>query len=223
MRNVTCDVTKVSHFLLAGMRSDLTPAAGYDETELMRYCFRVAGAVGVLMCPILGLADRRFLPHAAALGIGMQLTNIARDVAEDWRRGRCYLPVEWTDGMRPGSFPPDAESVRRGVQRILAVADGFYDAGDSGIVALDRDARLAVRAASSIYRAIGTKIRQWGFQVLEKRARVSTLGKVGLFARAAVADIMPEKTPGKHASLTASATRALDIARRQLFDHGVFS
>lgn len=209
--------------LLAGMQSDLTPATGFCEADLMRYCFRVAGAVGVLMCPLLGLRERRFLPHAAALGMGMQLTNIARDVAEDWRRGRCYLPVEWTGGLRPGGFPPDAESVRRGVQRVLAVADGFYDAGDSGIAALDRDARLAVRAASSIYRAIGTKIRQWGFQVLEKRARVSTLGKAGLFARAAVADIMPEEMPGKHAGLTASATHALDTARRQLFDHGVFS
>jgi phytoene synthase len=58
--------------LLEGMRSDLTPAAGFHEADLWRYCFRVAGAVGVLMCPILGLQDRRHLPHAAALGMGMR-------------------------------------------------------------------------------------------------------------------------------------------------------
>ena len=157
----------------------------------MRYCFRVAGAVGVLMCPLLGLRDRRFLPHAAALGMGMQLTNIARDVAEDWRRGRCYLPVEWTDGLRPNGAPPDDACVRGGVRRVLDEADGFYAAGDSGIAALDKDAQLAVRAASSIYRSIGTQIRRRGYRVLEERARVSALVKLGLFTRAALTGMLP--------------------------------
>jgi phytoene synthase len=161
--------------LLDGMRSDLTAAAGLLEADLLRYCFRVAGAVGVLLCPILGLADRRLLPHAAALGMGMQLTNIARDVAEDWHRSRCYLPLEWTDGLRPGGGPPDPRQVRRGVQTILEVADGYYSAGEAGISGLDTDSRLAVRAAARIYCAIGTKIRRRGFEVLDERARVSTL------------------------------------------------
>jgi 15-cis-phytoene synthase len=170
--------------LLDGMRSDLTPAAGWCEDDLMRYCFRVAGAVGVLLCPILGLEDRRHLPHAAALGMGMQLTNIARDVAEDWRRSRCYLPIEWTDGLRPGDGPPDPRQVRQGVRTILELADGYYAAGEAGIGGLDPDSRLAVRAAARIYHAIGTRIRKRDFQVLDKRARVSTLGKLMLFARA---------------------------------------
>jgi phytoene synthase len=209
--------------LLAGMQSDLTPAADFHEAELMRYCFRVAGAVGVLMCPILGLRDRRFLPHAAALGMGMQLTNIARDVAEDWRRSRCYLPVEWTDGLRPTSAAPDAERVRRGVRRVLDVADGFYAAGDSGITALDGDSRLAVRAASSIYRAIGTTIRRRGFRVLEERARVSALGKVGLFARAALAGMMPSVASGNLTNLDDTAVQSLAIARELLLEHGVLA
>jgi len=170
--------------LLEGMRSDLTPAAGFHEADLMRYCFRVAGAVGVLMCPILGLADRRHLPQAAALGMGMQLTNIARDVAEDWRRNRCYLPLEWTAGLWPAAGLPDRERVRRGVRTILEVADGYYTAGEAGIGGLDSDSRLAVRAAARIYHAIGTRIRKRDFQVLDERARVSTLGKLGLFATA---------------------------------------
>jgi phytoene synthase len=207
--------------LLAGMASDLTPAAGYDETELMRYCFRVAGAVGVLMCPILGLADRRFLPHAAALGMGMQLTNIARDVAEDWRRGRCYLPVAWTGGLRPGGGPPDPDRVERGVRKLLAVADGFYAAGESGIDALDPGSRLAVRAASRIYAAIGTTIRQRRFRVLESRATVSALGKLRLFAAAVVAGMMPG---GGGRSLTQpddAAGRSLATAEQLLLEHGV--
>ena len=207
--------------LLAGMQSDLVPAADFHVDDLMRYCFRVAGAVGVLMCPLLGLRDRRFLPHAAALGMGMQLTNIARDVAEDWRRDRCYLPVEWTGGLRPSGAAPDVESVRSGVRRILDVADGFYAAGDSGIAALDADARLAVRAASSIYRAIGTRIRRRGYRVLEERARVSTLGKLGLFARATLAGIIAPAATGNATNLDDAALQSLATARDLLLKHGV--
>ena len=201
-----------------GMRSDLTPAAGFHEADLMRYCFHVAGAVGVLMCPILGLEDRRHLPHAAALGMGMQLTNIARDVAEDWRRGRCYLPVEWTDGLRPGDGPPDRERVRRGARTILEVADGYYTAGEAGIAALTADSRLAVRAAARIYHAIGTRIRQRDFQVLDERARVSTLGKLGLFAGAM---LMPAGRWRRQ--YDDAARRALATAAEFLEEHGVSS
>ncbi len=209
--------------LLAGMQSDLTPAADFHEDDLMRYCFRVAGAVGVLMCPLLGLRDRRFLPHAAALGMGMQLTNIARDVAEDWRRSRCYLPLEWTGGLRPSGVAPAAESVRSGVRKVLDVADGFYAAGDSGIIALDADARLGVRAASSIYRAIGTRIRRRDYRVLEERARVSALGKLGLFARAVLADKMTRGASGNSTNLDDTAMHALAVARGLLLEHGVLA
>jgi phytoene synthase len=204
--------------LLEGMRSDLTPAAGFHENDLLRYCFRVAGAVGVLLCPILGLADRRHLPHAAALGMGMQLTNIARDVAEDWHRSRCYLPLEWTDGLRlrPGGGPPDPRRVRRGVQTILEVADGYYAAGEAGISGLDTDSRLAVRAAARIYRAIGTKIRGRGFEVLDERARVSTLEKLGIFAGA----MLTPAGGSRPMQLDDSARRALAAAERLLAECG---
>jgi len=209
--------------LLAGMRSDLNPATDLHVADLMRYCFRVAGAVVVLMCPLLGLRDHRFLPHAAALGMGMQLTNIARDVAEDWRRGRCYLPVEWTNGLRPNDAAPDDECVRGGVRRVLDEADGFYAAGDSGIAALDKDAHLAVRAASSIYRSIGTQIRRRGYRVLEERARVSALAKLGLFTRAALAGMLP--TVGQRKALTrnVAATQPLATVRDLLLEHGVIA
>jgi len=202
--------------LLDGMQSDLTAATGFLEADLLRYCFRVAGAVGVLLCPILGLADRRHLPHAAALGMGMQLTNIARDVAEDWRRSRCYLPLEWTDGLRPGGGPPDPRQVRRGVQTTLEVADGYYAAGESGISGLDPDSRLAVRAAARIYGAIGTKIRRRGFEVLDERARVSTLEKLRIFAGA----MLTPAGGSRPMQLDDSARRALAAAERLLAECG---
>jgi len=203
--------------LLDGMRSDLVPAAGFHEPDLLRYCFRVAGTVGVLMGPILGLDDRRYLPHAAALGMGMQLTNIARDIAEDWRRSRCYLPVEWTAGLRPDHAPPDPERVRQGVRTILAAADGFYTAGEAGIGGLAPDCRLAVRAAARIYQAIGTTIRRNDFQVLDERARVSTLGKLRLFALA----LLVPPGGGGRILLDDQATRALAVAERLVAECGV--
>jgi len=202
--------------LLDGMRSDLAPAAGFREADLLQYSFRVAGTVGVLMCPILGLGDRRLLPHAAALGMGMQLTNIARDVAEDWRRSRCYLPVEWTDGLRPGGGLPDPDRVRRGVRTILGVADGYYAAGEAGIGGLASDSRLAVRAAARIYRAIGTRIRKRDCRVLDGRARVSTLGKLGHFILAVLAP-----AGGRQARLDGPARSALTAAERLVSECGI--
>jgi phytoene synthase len=150
--------------------------------------------------------------------MGMQLTNIARDVAEDWRRSRCYLPIEWTDGLRPDSGPPDPTRVRRGVRTILEVADGYYTAGEAGIAALDADSRLAVRAAARIYHAIGTRIRRRGYEVLDERARVSTIAKFGLFAGAI---LMP--AGGRPRQLDDSARRALTTAKQSLEQHGVLS
>lgn len=199
------------------MESDLRPAASLDEDQLMRYCFRVAGAVGVLMCPILGLKDRRYLPHAAALGMGMQLTNIARDVAEDWRRSRCYLPLEWTDGLRPSNEAPDRDRVRSGVQQALAVADNYYAAGELGIDALDRGSRLAIRAASRIYHAIGSRIRQRDYCVLEQRARVPFSRKIQIFlplVLTAGRSFRPE-------ALNTPSGRALAVSERFLLEHGV--
>jgi phytoene synthase len=205
--------------LLEGMEFDLSPVHTLSEADLLRYCFRVAGAVGVLMCPILGLHDRRFLPHAAALGIGMQLTNIARDVAEDWQRSRCYLPEEWTGGLRPGSGPPDPERVRSGVVAVLSAADGFYAAGEAGITALADDSQLAVLAASRIYHQIGVRIRRDGFRVLQKRTRVSFFKKVELFAHCLLTRALKTTQP----TLSESAARCLNTAQHLLHQHGVLS
>jgi phytoene synthase len=107
-----------------------------------------------------------------------------RDVAEDWWRSRCYLPIEWTDGLRPDGGPPDPARVRRGVRTILEVANTYSTAGQAGIAVLDAESRLAVRVAARIYHAIGIRIRRRGYEVLDERVRVSTIAKFGLFAGA---------------------------------------
>jgi phytoene synthase len=102
------------------------------------------------------------------------------------------------------------------VQTILAVADSYYTAGEAGIAALDADSRLAVRAAARIYHAIGARIRRRGFEVLDRRVRVSTLGKLGLFAGAILSP-----AGGRRRQLDDSARRALATAERLLEEHGV--
>ena len=101
--------------------------------------------------------------------------------------------------------------------RDLAVADGYYTAGEAGIAALDADSRLAVRAAARIYHAIGTRIRRRGCEVLDERARVSTLGKLGIFARA----MLIPAGGSRPMQLDDSAQRALAAAERLLAESGI--
>lgn len=204
--------------LIEGFRWDSEGRRYETLAQLEDYCARVAGTVGAMMAILMGTRSQSALARACELGVAMQLTNIARDVAEDWRRSRCYLPIEWTDGLRPDSGPPDPARVRRGVRTILEVADGYYTAGEAGIAALDADSRLAVRAAARIYHAIGTRIRRRGYEVLDERARVSAIEKFGLFAGAM---LMP--AGGRPRQLDDSARRALTTAERSLEQHGVLS
>ncbi|MEM7809908.1 MAG: phytoene/squalene synthase family protein [Planctomycetota bacterium] len=209
--------TEAAAALLAGMRWDLTPASRLGLPALLRYCFRAAGAVGAMMCPILGLRRTEFLPHAAALGMGMQLTNIARDVGEDWDRGRCYLPVDWTDGLVPTDSRPDTARVKSAVGRLLDLAETYYAAGEAGISALPRSSRLAVRAASRVYRAIGDRIRRIEYRVLDERAYVPTAQKLQLVL-ASAASVPSPRGP---AVTDASVRGALETADFYLREHGV--
>jgi phytoene synthase len=176
--------------LLDGMATDATGVWAPNLDELRRYCYRVAGVVGLMMCHVLGVRDDRALPHAVHLGMGMQLTNIARDVAEDWNRGRLYLPAEW---LRERSAVPEfgspldrsaAERFAPIVARLLRWADGHYDSGRQGLRFLDRRSAWAVATAASVYQAIGRTVVRQRFDVLAGRAVVSKGGKIRLAAKA---------------------------------------
>jgi phytoene synthase len=95
--------------LIGGVRGDAGRVRIDDDAGLLRYCYRVAGTVGLLMCPVLGVTDRAALPHAIDLGIAMQITNICRDVAEDLTMDRVYLPAS---RLEAAGAPPGATTVR---------------------------------------------------------------------------------------------------------------
>jgi phytoene synthase len=149
--------------LIKGVRSDLGLVRIRDDDELVRYCYRVAGTVGLMMCRLMGVTDPRALEYAVALGIAMQLTNICRDVLEDGAANRVYLPrgrlqeVGVTqEQLVQGQANPEA--VSRVVRDLLQLADSYYQRADLGIPFIPGRARLAIFVASRIYRAIGIRI-----------------------------------------------------------------
>jgi len=150
--------------LIAGVASDLGPVRVDNEDALLRYCYQVAGTVGLMMCKVLDTKDLAALPHAVDLGIAMQLTNICRDIATDGAMGRCYLPATLVGTLEPQELVhPEASlqpGVRRCVEVLLDMADRYYLSGELGLSYLPVGARSGILSAARVYRAIGTRLRQ---------------------------------------------------------------
>lgn len=179
--------------LLLGMEMDVRDTAYTSVAELLLYCYRVAGTVGLMMCHVMGVRDRAALEHAKDLGSAMQLTNIARDVLEDWQRGRLYLPnamlaVHGASGLRDQlghAFPESAApAVSHATADLLALADGYYRSGDAGLRYLSFRCASAVYAARLVYSSIGTVLRRRGCHPLAGRAIVAKHTKLMLAGRA---------------------------------------
>lgn len=183
--------------LLQGMEMDVLETQYATLEELIVYCYRVAGTVGLMMCHVLGVSHARALPHAAHLGIAMQLTNICRDVQEDWQRGRLYLPSAWVPGLSVGDLGSASEGLpararpvlARAVRQLLVCADRYYRSADRGLGFLPLRAALAVGTARSVYAAIGRQLARRGYDVFAGRAVVPTWRKV-LLAMARVASAL---------------------------------
>lgn len=151
--------------LLNGMTSDLGVVRLQSDRELVRYCYRVAGTVGLMMCSVLGVRDPRAWRHAIDLGIAMQLTNISRDVLEDAQASRVYLPAERlsaygvdANDLIQGEADPQAVSLV--VAEVLVMADGYYRSADDGMRFLPARARWAILVASRLYQGIGRRLRR---------------------------------------------------------------
>mgnify|MGYP006288606349 CR=1 FL=1 len=176
--------------LIEGARSDLRPVVVADDVELLRYCYRVAGTVGLLMCGVLGVRAREAEPFAVDLGIAMQLTNIVRDVAEDARRGRVYLPATRlaAEDVQPEAVlegRADRARVARVVAAMVREADGYYRSADLGMRFIPLRPRLAIYVASRVYREIGHRlVRRWGGDAFRGRTVVSAPRKAWVTLRA---------------------------------------
>lgn len=147
------------------------------EQALLDYCYGVAGTVGELMCPLLGADPVRGRDAAVSLGIAMQLTNIARDVLEDARRGRRYLPGEWIGQLPPEAIatarPVHREPVRSAVRRVVDLAEAHYARAETGMALIPLLNRMAIRVAARLYRAIGLRVRDNGCRYWDGRVSLS--------------------------------------------------
>jgi phytoene synthase len=148
------------------------------------------------------------LARACELGVAMQYTNIARDVGEDARNGRLYLPRTW---MREAGLDPDAwltaprfnEALGGVVARLLAAADALYARAEHGIGELPRNCRPAIRAARLVYAEIGREVERAGLDSISRRAVVSHQRKLALITQALGAALALPVPPGRFAPLPA--------------------
>ena len=175
--------------LIEGFAWDAEGRRYADLGALHAYAARVAGSVGAMMALIMGARAPAALARACDLGAAMQLTNIARDVGEDARMGRLYLPLDWMAevGLDPDEFladPRPSPGLARIVARLLAEADRLYARAEAGIGALPPPCRPAIRAASLIYAEIGRIVAAQGYDSVTGRARVGTGRKLALILRA---------------------------------------
>lgn len=175
--------------LLEGFAWDAAGRRYETIEELHDYCARVAGSVGAMMGLIMGVKDAQVLARACELGNAMQLTNIARDVGEDGRNGRLYLPRAW---MREAGINPDVwladpvftPALASVIGRVLLEADRLYKQASTGVAALPRDCRSAILAASMIYAEIGQVVAKNSMNSIDERAVVSKGRKLTLLCLA---------------------------------------
>ncbi len=175
--------------LLEGFEWDAQDRDYRTLSDVLAYAARVASAVGVVMTYLMGARDRDTLARACDLGAAMQLTNICRDVGEDARRGRIYVPEDWLReaGLDVQAWLADPRfepAVAQATARLLDEADRLYVRAQAGIGALPSDCRPAIRAAAMIYGDIGRVVRARGFDSVSGRARVGLGRKLWLLARA---------------------------------------
>jgi 15-cis-phytoene synthase len=183
--------------LLEGLEWDASGVRYETLADLEEYAARVAGAVGCMMAILMGKRQPDVLARACDLGVAMQLTNIARDVGEDGRNGRLYLPQLW---LRQAGIEPERWLARPGfseplgavVQRVLAAADTLYARAAGGIAQLPPACRPGIHAARLIYADIGREIRRNGYDSVTSRAAVPAWRKGQLLGRALVASGLPE-------------------------------
>lgn len=189
--------------LIEGLAWDAQGRRYEDLTHLTDYAARVAGTVGAMMAVIMGVREPRLISRATDLGIAMQLSNIARDVGEDARAGRLYIPGNW---MREAGIDPDGWLARPVftpalgsiVERLLAAADALYVRSETGIAGLPRACRPGIRAARLLYAEIGNEVRRRDMDSISQRAVVPPSRKLPMLARAAFAlpgEPLPDRAP----------------------------
>jgi 15-cis-phytoene synthase len=186
--------------LLEGFEWDSENRRYEDLSHLMSYGVRVAGTVGAMMAMVMDVRDPTLIARACDLGVAMQLTNIARDVGEDARCGRLYLPLEWLRavGIEPEAWlarPIFDHRVSAVIERLLAAAEVLYSRSDAGIANLPASCKPGMYAARLLYSEIGREVSRRKFDSVNQRAVVSWQRKARILADAVVAAARTSAAP----------------------------
>ena len=170
--------------IIDGMEMDLQQARYADFTALSLYCYRVASVVGLLAAEIFGYTDRKTQKYAHDLGMAFQLTNLIRDVGEDARRGRIYLPL---DELQRFDVPLSdllnarySDNFRALMEFQIERAEQYYAQAMGELPATDRKAQLPGLVMAAIYRTLLDEIKRDGCQVLSQRTSLTPLRKLWL-------------------------------------------
>jgi 15-cis-phytoene synthase len=175
---------------LEGFRLDEEGWRPRELEDLLRYCYHVAGAVGGMMAVVMGVpgSDRDTLDRAAALGIAFQLSNIARDIADDHRAGRCYLPQNWLDewGLEQADLLDGRhrEGLVELVRRLCLLSEAYETMARAGVARLPFRSRWAVLAAAGIYGRIGRRVADLGPRAWDRRVVVPRREKAAILVSA---------------------------------------
>ena len=170
--------------LIDGLISDQQNVRVVDEKELIDYSYKVAGTVGLMMLPIINTKDAEARKHAIDLGIAMQLTNIARDVYEDAKMNRLYLPKEWLGQVSISDLTDNKlddqkkKLIELSIKNLIELSDKFYANGFSGMKFIPLRTRLAIFFAAKIYKGIGEKIKSGGYVYKLERIYLNKLEKL---------------------------------------------
>jgi phytoene synthase len=169
---------------LKGQLSDLDFRQPNDLGQLLKYCYRVAGVVGLMICDVLDIGDSKLRYFAIDFGIAMQLTNICRDIKEDAQIGRIYLPKNETASLAIGNFRSPSNTdliiINSSRDKLIKLADEYYQSGMYGINQLPIKIKRSFRVASNIYQGIGHKIIKKRCSFNEQRVYLSKFEKLNL-------------------------------------------
>lgn len=200
--------SKASVDLIDGLILDQKSILFKDEEDLIRYSYHVAGTVGLMMCDALKCTNQKAKLFAIDLGIAMQLTNIARDVLEDAKMGRRYLPGSWVDNLSPNDIINAVEKkdlkkckiISNGIKKLLKLADKYYLSGSFGFVFLPFRIRMAISIASGVYRQIGVQLKNNNYNWYDGRQVTSILTKFRITLLIIVVQIFRRNFLQKHQS-----------------------
>jgi len=171
--------------LMKGIKADLSFEQPKNLNDLIIYSYQVAGTVGGLMAKILGANDQNAWKFAIDLGIGMQLTNIARDIKEDAINKRIYIPKDMLGDITHQNILNESnkEQIFKATESILKIADQYYESGLQGIFHIPNKNKFSIFVAAHLYRSIGNKVLKNKNEFLKSRSYLNTFEKIILLSK----------------------------------------